>query len=143
LVSEGVIRKRLERLEQAIKRLESIKNIKLEEFLKNWIIHSAVLREFQIAIETCIDIGNHIIAEMGWETPETYREIAEILAKHGVISEKYKEIFKKMIAFRNIIVHEYFWLDLKIVYKNLKKLDDFRKFAEFIEKFLEKMTTSQ
>ena len=43
---------------------------------------------------------------------------------------------KKMISFRNIIVHEYLLLDLKAVYENLKKLDDFRKFAKFIEKFL-------
>ena len=43
---------------------------------------------------------------------------------------------KKMISFRNIIVHEYLLLDLKAVYENLKKLDEFRKFAKFIEKFL-------
>jgi len=137
LVSEGIIRKRLERLEQALKRLESKKNVKLDEFLKNWEIHSAVIREFQVAIEACIDIGNHIISEKGWESPESYRDVAEILGKYGVISQDFKQVFKQMIAFRNVIVHEYIQLDLEIVYENLKKLDDFRKFVKFIVNFLE------
>ena len=70
------------------------------------------------------------------EKPETYKDVAEILSKHHVISKDFKDVFKKMISFRNIIVHEYLLLDLKAVYENLKKLDDFRKFAKFIEKFL-------
>jgi len=136
LVSEKIIRTRLERLEEALRRLESKKNVSLDEFLENWEIHSAILREFQVAIEACIDIGTHIISEMGWKSPETYKDVAEILSKHHVISKDFKDVFKKMISFRNIIVHEYLLLDLKTVYENLKKLDDFRKFAKFIEKFL-------
>ena len=137
MVSEKVIKKRLERLEQALRRLESKKDVRLDEFLKNWEIHSAVIREFQVAIEACIDIGNHIISEKGWESPESYKDVAEILAKYGVISQDFKEVFKKMIAFKNVIVHEYIQLDLEIVYENLKKLEDFRKFVKFIMKFLE------
>jgi len=137
LVCKKVIKKRLERLEQALRRLESKKDVRLDEFLENWEIHSAVIREFQVAIEACIDIGNHIISEKGWESPESYKDVVEILAKYGVISQDFKEVFKQMIAFRNVIVHEYIRLDLEIVYENLKKLEDFRRFVKFIMKFLE------
>ncbi len=137
MVCKKVIKKRLERLEQALRRLESKKDVRLDEFLENWEIHSAVIREFQVAIEACIDIGNHIISEKGWESPESYKDVVEILAKYGVISQDFKEVFKQMIAFRNVIVHEYIRLDLEIVYENLKKLEDFRRFVKFIMKFLE------
>ncbi len=137
MVSEGVLRKLLERLEIATRRLESKRGITLDEFLENWEVHSAILRELQVAIEMCIDIGNHIIAEMGWESPEVYRDVAKVLAKHRVISQEFSKIFEKMIAFRNILVHEYVELDLKKVYEYLNKLEDFRKFASFIEEFLE------
>ncbi len=77
MVSERVIRKLLERLEIAIKRLESKRGINFDEFLVNWEVHSAILRELQVAIEVCIDIGNHIIADMGWESPEVYRDVVK------------------------------------------------------------------
>lgn len=138
MVSENIIRKRLERLEVSLKRLESKKGISEEEFLKNWEVQDVVLRELQIAIEACIDISTHIISEKGWETPERYRDVVEILERHRVIPKNYKEKLSKMIAFRNIIVHEYLQVDLKTVYRILHQLDDFREFANHIENFLKK-----
>jgi len=96
-----------------------------------------VLREFQIAIEACLDIAAHIISEKGWKSPEKYRDIVDILVKNKIIPEDYGRIFKKIIAFRNIIVHEYLEVDLKIVYQNLNKLNELREFAHYIENFLE------
>jgi len=136
LVSEKILRKLLERLERALKRLDSKKEVPLNVFSENWEIHGSVIREFQVAIQSIIDIGTHLIAEFGWESPQTYRDVAEILVKRRVISKDYGETLKKIIAFRNILVHEYLDLDLEIVYKKLQELDDLRKFAEFIEKFL-------
>ena len=43
-----------------------------------------------------------------------------------------------MIAFRNIIIHEYAEIDLEAVYQNLSRLDDLRRFATYIAEFLEK-----
>lgn len=136
MVSKEVIIKRLSVLEEAVKRLSSISKIPLEEFLENWLYHSAALREFQVAIEACMDIGQHLISEMGWEMPRAYKEIPEILARHKVIPPEFAETLKKMISFRNLIVHEYVLIDLKLVYKNLENVKDFQKFAQFIEEFL-------
>ncbi|MCS7279267.1 MAG: DUF86 domain-containing protein [Thermodesulfobacteriaceae bacterium] len=141
MVSEKVIRKLLERLETSLKRLNSKKEISKEVFINNWEVHGAIIREFQIAIQSMIDIGTHLIAEMGWETPDYYKEVANILQKHGVISKEYAEIFKKIIAFRNILVHEYLELDLELVYDRLKNLEDIKRFANFVEEFLERTST--
>lgn len=138
MVSENVIRKKLERLEESIRRLKSKQKVLKEEFIKNWEIHNAILREFEVAIECCVDIGTHIISEKGWESPEKYRDVAEILAKNNVIPQAYAEVLKKMISFRNLIVHEYLGLDLEKVYENLQRIEDLKKFAEYIEEFLEK-----
>lgn len=138
MVSENVVRKRLERLEEAIRRLESKRKVSEKNFLNNWESQDIVLREFEVAIEAIIDIGAHIISEKGWTSPEKYSDIPVILAKNKVIPEKYAKILKRVISFRNIIVYEYLYIDFKKVYENLQKLDDLRKFAFYIEKFLEK-----
>jgi len=48
-----------------------------------------------------------------------------------------------MIAFKNMIVHEYFELDLEVVYRALSRLNDFRKYMSFIENFLEKTSNTE
>ncbi len=138
MVSELIIRKRLERLEESLRRLRTKQKISLKEFLKNWEIQDIVLREFEVAIEACVDIGSHIISEKGWKSPEKYTDIADILADKGVISNEYKKTLKKIISFRNIIVHEYLYIDFKKVYENLQRIDDLGEFAKYIEKFLER-----
>ena len=138
MVSHNVIIKRLEKLEQAIKRLEQKKSISLEEFKKNWETQDVVLREFQVAIEACIDISNHIISEKGWESPEKYTDVADILCKHGVIPEEFSGTLRKMIAFRNTIIYEYAEIDLEAVHLNLSRPDDLRRFASYVTGFFEK-----
>ena len=90
-----VIRKRLERLELSISRLKSKQDIPFEEFLKNWEIQDAILREFQIAIETMIDIANHIIAEQGWKSPDSYQDAIAILVERKVIPKIYGKKFSQ------------------------------------------------
>ncbi|MCP2520368.1 DUF86 domain-containing protein [Candidatus Aminicenantes bacterium AC-335-B20] len=138
MVSESVIRKRLERLEESLKRLRSKQKVSMEEFVKNWEIQDIVLREFEVAIEACVDIASHIISEKGWKPPEKYADIPEILAEKGVIPKEYGKLFKRIISFRNIIVHEYLYIDFKKVYENLQKIDELGKFALYIENFLER-----
>ncbi len=136
MVSKNIIFKKLERLEESLRRLESKKDITLDEFLSNWEVQDIVLREFQVAIESCIDIATHIISEKGWKSPESYREVASILAEHGILPEDYSKIFEKIVGFRNIIVHEYMSIDLENVFKNLQNLEDLRKFAFYINNFI-------
>ena len=42
---------------------------------------------------------------------------------------KLKELSK---GFRNILVHDYLEVDPKIVYENLKRINDFNKFAKHV-----------
>ena len=40
-----------------------------------------------MAVEALIDLGEFIIAAMNWEPPRSYREVAMVLAKHGVLDD--------------------------------------------------------
>ncbi|MCM8804997.1 MAG: DUF86 domain-containing protein [Candidatus Omnitrophica bacterium] len=138
MVCKDIIIKRLERLEESIRRLKSKKNISLDEFKSSWELQDIILKEFEIGIECIIDIGSYIIAEKGWKSPEKSSDIPDILKEKGIITSEYKEILKKMIAFRNIIVHEYLYIDLEKLYENLNRVEDLKEFAVFIEKYISK-----
>ena len=44
--------------------------------------------------------------------------------------------FAPIAGFRNILIHEYLDIDWDEVYKNLKKIDQFYKFMDYIKKWL-------
>lgn len=120
------------------KRLLEQKQIKnFAAFQSDPFLHNAVQHMLEIMVEISIDIGNHIIADEGWLTPSSNREVFEILEEHGVLSPNLAKLSKKMVGFRNIVVHMYEKVDLEEVYAILKKhLGDFEKFAKEIEKYI-------
>lgn len=133
-----VVLKRMERIEKNLEKLEKKRSLSYEEFSKDTDAQDIVLHNFQVTIEACLDIGSHIIAEKNWETPESYADIVRILSNHGVIPKNFEPIFTNMARFRNIIIHDYLYIDLQKVYENLQRIDDFRIYLKYIKEFLEK-----
>ncbi|MEW6687084.1 MAG: DUF86 domain-containing protein [Candidatus Edwardsbacteria bacterium] len=85
------------------------------------------------SIQSCIDIGSHIISDSGWETPGSQADIFETLAQNKVITKPLAAKMIKMTGFRNRIIHEYEKIDFKIVYEVWRKnLGDIEKFCKAI-----------
>lgn len=129
----------MKRLEKALQILQQASSITFEELIDNHVLLSAVERNLHVAIECVLDIGNHIIAEKGFETPETNEDIIRILGGEGVIGSEFAQRIKGMAGLRNILVHEYTGIDYRLLYDYLlHRLDDLREFANNISQYLEK-----
>jgi uncharacterized protein YutE (UPF0331/DUF86 family) len=129
----------LKRLEKALQILQQTGKVSFDELTGNDLLLSAVERNFQAAIECVLDIGNHMIAEQGFETPDDNEDIIRILGEEGVIPSEFAGGMKGMAGFRNILVHEYTDIDYEVLYHYLvNRLDDFRTFAKHISDYLEK-----
>src|SRR5437588_731352 len=76
------------------------------------VLRAAVERWLQIAIEACIDLADHVIADEGWTPPETARAAFEALAAHGKLSVDLAKRLGDAAALRNILVHDYVSVDL-------------------------------
>lgn len=123
--------------------LENQKKVTFEEFKSTSEINASIERYLQLAIECCLNIGNHIIASEGLERPEDYAGIPRILEKRGIVQKDFADELVKMVKFRNRLVHLYWETDPREVYEILQtKTGDFQKFAECIVKYVEKETSS-
>lgn len=110
-------------------------SVNLEE---NYVVRSAIERNFQLAIECAIDIGEIIISKEGFERPEDYRSVFLILGKHGVLPKDFAEKFSAAAGFRNFLVHIYDKIDLDIIEKYLvENLGDFDIFASYVADYVE------
>ncbi len=73
----------------------------------------------QVAIECCLDIGNHVIASEQFPPPTTHRETFQILGEAGLIPADFVLTLQQMASMRNRLVHLYSEVDDEIVFAAL------------------------
>lgn len=136
MVDKPLIQRKLTLLKERHAELRSYKLKQYSDFLKT-PYSKAVEKVLQEMVEICLDIGKHIIADVGLQMANENRQVFETLAHHKIISKKILTTMQNMVGFRNLIIHMYEKTDTRIVYQIYKtKLKDFDQFASEILKFL-------
>lgn len=139
VLDKKVIEARLRRLDRAVNKLKRFAKVTRADYLANEDYQELVERNFQVAIQTCIDIANYLIAQENLSVPDEEENIFITLSKSKIIPKALGERIKGMVGFRNILVHEYLGIDHTLVYDLLQnRLADFDNFAKAIITFLEK-----
>ena len=128
-------------LHKYLEYLKEFVKLNEEEFLNSFAIRGVSERYLQLAIESCLNIGSRILALQQTNTelaaPENYADIFVKLGKLGAFSEEQVIKFVEMAKFRNKLVHGYWEIDPKIVFRILKEnIDDFYEFKEGIINYL-------
>ncbi len=131
------LRDRLSRLEQFVRHLEELQSTSL----KTPVEVAAAERWLQLAAEASLEVGEMLIARFGWERPETYRGVIQVLGENGVLDEDLLESFTAIAGLRNLLVHDYTRIDPGRLLGFLSRLDDFRRFAKMVEQWLEQQET--
>ncbi len=109
-----------------------------KDYEENLRLRRAIERGLHISIESCLDIGRHLIASESLPFPETNKEVFQTLARAGIIPRTLLPSLLGMAGFRNLVVPEYVKIDDHEVYKILQhQLGDFDTFAEAIIDHLE------
>ena len=93
----------------------------------------SIILNIQRLCEACIDIAVHFIRVNKLGVPQSSKESFEILENRGIITKELSNSLKGMTGFRNIAVHDYQSLNLKIVLVVVEKhIYDSLKFAKVI-----------
>lgn len=137
MVKREVIRKHLEKLDEYLEQLKRLQKYPLETFLHDPDIHASTERYLQLAIETTISMGNHVIADLNLGYANWYSDVPTIFYENSLISAELYKTWGEMIGFRNILVHDYIKLDLNKVYTSLKdNLGDFEQIKDVFTRYL-------
>lgn len=137
--AEDKIIRKLNSMQRYVNYLRSVQGTGKNSLDEDYGLRSSVERNFHLAIESAIGIGEIIISKEGLERPEDYRSVFLILGRHGVLPVDFAEAFSRAAGFRNILVHAYDDVDLDMLYDFLtEKLTDFDDFAKHIARYIEK-----
>ncbi|MBC2581686.1 type VII toxin-antitoxin system HepT family RNase toxin [Clostridium sp. DJ247] len=129
MVKRDVIISRVNKLNEYINILKSIKKYDKETYISDPLLYGSSERFLHLSIECVLDIGNHVIADIRYRKPENNKDIFLVLYENKIIDEKLKNNLCNMASFRNILVHDYMKLDRGLVYEiinnNLKDIEEF------------------
>lgn len=123
--------------QRALRKLKEFASLNKEEILKDTAKLERVKYNFIVAIQSIIDICNHIVAKKGGRPPEDYADCFKILGEMGIIDQDFSHKLSQMAKFRNLLIHLYWEVDdVQVLNVLREELGDFDKFLEVIARLI-------
>ena len=131
MVSAEKITVKFGQLDEFLEILKKVRQVRLDQFLKDKVLIGGGKYYLQVSIECCLDVANHIIAAEGFRAPKDYADSFRVLQERSVLDEDLAEKLCQMAKFRNRLVYLYGDIDDEYVYefieKDLQDILDFKK----------------
>jgi uncharacterized protein YutE (UPF0331/DUF86 family) len=101
----------------------------------DFTLQDAAVLNILRACEAVLDMGLHLVQRHKLGVPQSARDVFELLARAHWIDAKLADALKRMVAFRNIAVHDYQSLLLPILVNVITQyLDEFVEFTQIVLK---------
>ena len=132
-MSTQLVKSKTEQLAVYLNDLRAYENISYDEFLSKH--HYAVERLLELLVITASDATLHILLMQGEEMPMTLRTTFLRAGELQIIPEALAQRLAAAAGLRNLIVHAYAKVDLRIVYDSIRPaLTDFSELTTVLAK---------
>lgn len=127
----GILVSKLQSMDEVLQELRSLGRVTTSQLEKDWRTRKAIERDLQILTEVMIDVCQRLLSLSG-QSPATTGVVAvQRCVELGILSSL--EPYRKMIQFRNFIVHRYERIDVAILVDIVNhRLTDFEAFKHEI-----------
>lgn len=127
-MDRDVIIEKVNSIQNCLKRIHDITKGDVES-IHHLDIQDVVVLNLQRSVQLTLDIASYVVSVKNLGVPKTLKDLFQILENNKYISKKISEKMQKMVGFRNIAVHDYKSIDLKILKAILKNhLKDLEQF---------------
>lgn len=131
MVERDVVLAKSATVDRCLKRIEETREP--GRGLKPIDAEDIVILNLQRAVQAVIDLAAHVVATEGYGLPDSVAASFTLLEKEGLIGLDLAERLRKMVGFRNIVVHHYETVDPEIVEAIVTKhLQDLRAFNRIV-----------
>ncbi|MHB8762727.1 MAG: type VII toxin-antitoxin system HepT family RNase toxin [Deferrisomatales bacterium] len=125
----GVILQRLQILDEVLGELRSLGDVTSTQLETDWRVRRAVERDLQVLVEVVVDICQRLIALSGHVPAATSADAIRRCIELGFLSSF--DPYRRMVQFRNFIVHRYDRVDLAVLVDVVNnRLEDFERFRD-------------
>ncbi len=124
-------------LHKSMSRLRYLSQLPKSDFFSDPDKIGSAKYHFIVAIESCIDLCNHLISKNGFRVPEDYADTFRVLAEENILASEFASDLVKMAKFRNRLVHLYWEVDDEQLWAFLTtRLSDYEKLLKSLADFM-------
>jgi uncharacterized protein YutE (UPF0331/DUF86 family) len=116
VVDKALVAARVAAVRDATARVRAVLPASAQAFAADRTAREVVVLNLLVAIQGCLDLAAHWLADAGWEVPASYAEVFAALARHEVITPELATRLAGAAGFRNLVTHQYGALDWRRVY---------------------------
>lgn len=116
MVDSALLAAKIAAVRDATARIRAVLPEAVEAFIADRTAREVVTLNLFVAIQSCLDLAAHWLADAGWDMPGAYADVFTILARHAVIPDALAARLAAAAAFRNLVAHQYGVLDWRRVY---------------------------
>lgn len=117
MVDKTVIAAKTAATLDAVQRIREVLPRDVARFERDRTIREVVVLNLFVALQECLALATHWVADEGWAVPGSSREVFESLAEHGVLSPELAQRLAAAAGFRNLVAHQYGVLDAARVHE--------------------------
>jgi len=129
-MDRDVINRKLDSLARCVRRIETKRPRTPDQLVSDIDLQDILSLNIERAVQLCVDLGAHLLADLELPPPETMGEVFQRLAEHNIIPGSGADALRKAVGFRNLSVHAYDRVDWERVFEiTHHRMDDFKSFA--------------
>jgi uncharacterized protein YutE (UPF0331/DUF86 family) len=129
VVDSALLAAKIAAVRDATARVRAVLPASPDAFATDRTAREIVTLNVFVAIQGCLDLAAHWLADAGWTMPGTYADVFTTLAEHDIIPHELAIRLAAAAAFRNLVAHQYGVLDWRRVHalaaSDLGDLDTF------------------
>jgi uncharacterized protein YutE (UPF0331/DUF86 family) len=116
VVDKALLAAKIAAVRDATARIRGVLPASSSAFVEDRTTREVVILNLFVAIQTCLDLASHWLADAGWDVPATYGELFTALAEHGVLDRGLAARLATATGLRNLIAHQYGVVDWNRIY---------------------------
>ena len=117
MVDSAMLAAKLAIVRDAVNRIAAVLPPTLAEFRADRSAREIVTLNLFVAIQECLALASHILADAAWGVPKSYAESFTVLADHDVIEPELAARMRSAAGLRNLLAHQYGIVDFDRLYE--------------------------
>ena len=116
MVDQTVLAAKVAAVADAVARVRQVQPQTPEDFRRDRTIREVVTLNLFVALQECLALATHWLADAGWSVPTSYGDVFRALADHGVLGHDLAGRLVSAAGFRNLVAHQYGVIDTDRLY---------------------------
>ena len=133
MIDRSILTRQIAAVRDAADRIREVLPAQPEAFMADRTTREIVILNLFVALQECLSLATHWLADEGWDIPANYAGIFRVLAEHEVLDHDLAARMASAAGLRNLIAHRYAALDWTLIHDVASNhIEDLLRFCEVL-----------